>query len=115
MAKVQFSDVTPPEKRSIRDIPIPTGGKRKTPIVIKPGVPKPNLQSENEVRSQQPVSNLIDVDKDSGPYEYYYPKDKKVSSPTSSPINSVNNFINPPKKSSANSKRGKKGLFIGLA
>ena len=36
MPRIQFSDVTPPERRSIRDVPIPNSGKRKVPVVIKP-------------------------------------------------------------------------------
>jgi hypothetical protein len=50
MPRVQFSDVTPPERRSIRDIPIPNSGKRKVPIVIRP--PKesyPEEEDESEV------------------------------------------------------------------
>jgi len=34
MPRVQFSDVTPPERRSIRNIPIPKSGNRKIPITI---------------------------------------------------------------------------------
>jgi len=84
MAKVQFSDVTPPEKRSIRDIPIPSGGKRKTPIIIKPNpAPQSNFPTASTESSLE--SKPIEVNKDSGPYEYYYPKEKKVA-PQTPPI-----------------------------
>lgn len=84
MVKIQFSDVTPPERRSIRDIPIPNSGKRKTPIVIKPETlsgPKLNPISNNfnePVPSPSPIkiSDMTDI-KDSKAYEYYYPKNKK--------------------------------------
>jgi len=36
MPRIQFSDVTPPGKRSIRNIPIPNSGRRKAPVIIKP-------------------------------------------------------------------------------
>lgn len=65
MPRIQFSDVTPPERRSIRDVPIPNSGKRKVPIVIKP-TPK------------EVVSEVVEK-KDSSVYEYYYPKNKKES------------------------------------
>ncbi len=66
MLKIQFSDVTPPEKRTIRNIPIPTGGKRKTPVIKKP--------EENSVSEMESTENT----KSNNPYEYYYPKKKKI-------------------------------------
>lgn len=79
MPKIQFSDVTPPERRSIRDIPIPNGGKRKVPIIIRPektqtpqiepAVPDFNSNFDSKISE-------ITEKKNSGPYEYYYPKDK---------------------------------------
>ena len=87
MPRIQFSDVTPPERRSIRNIPIPNGGKRKVstiPITIKDSVqktePTPFVAPE-----EAPVSNLSskisetrDI-KNNDAYEYYYPKDKSES------------------------------------
>ena len=70
MPRVHFSDVTPPNnRRSIRDVPIPKGGRRKTPVVIRPKeeyVPK----TEEEV-----IEN-----KNEEAYEYYYPKENKPPS-----------------------------------
>lgn len=83
MPKIQFSDVVPPEKRSIRNIPIPQGGKRKTPVIIKPEVVQsgsktdpvnPNFSRESSISakiSESPSKS------NSGPYEYYYPKDNQ--------------------------------------
>lgn len=65
MPRIQFSDVVPPERRSIRDVPIPNSGKRKVPIVINP---------EKDLPPK--ISDIIEK-KDSNTYEYYYPKNKK--------------------------------------
>ena len=70
MPRIQFSDVTPPERRSIRDVPIPSGGKRKVPISIKP-TPKTEPVDFNSKIAE------ITEKKNDGPYEYYYPKTKK--------------------------------------
>ena len=70
MPKIQFSDVTPPERRSIRDIPIPNSGKRKVPIVVKP--------EKAQAPKIEPVSEVVEK-KNNDVYEYYYPKDKKGS------------------------------------
>lgn len=35
MPRIQFSDVTPPEKRSIRNVPIPSGGRRRASVSAK--------------------------------------------------------------------------------
>ncbi len=87
MAKVQFSDVTPPEKRSIRNIPIPKGGKRKPPVIIKPEpTPEKPVVSdvqENEIKISKPqetlkISDLTEA-RQEGPYEYYYPKNQNPS------------------------------------
>lgn len=75
MPRVQFSDVTPPDnRRSIRNIPIPNSGKRKVPIVIRPETP-PAPKTES-VDFESRMSEITEK-KESGPYEYYYPKDKK--------------------------------------
>jgi len=65
MPRIQFSDVTPPNnRRSIRDIPIPNGGKRKMPVIIKPEKkPSPDVES-------------VQRDENGNVYEYYYPKNK---------------------------------------
>jgi len=60
MPRIQFSDVTPPERRSIRDIPIPKGGKRKVPLTIKP-----EMSDVTEKKKE--------VD--------YYPKEQQFSEP----------------------------------
>lgn len=49
MPKIQFSDVTPPDRRSIRNIPIPNSGRRKAPIGIRP---------EKEQSSPQPTERV---------------------------------------------------------
>ena len=72
MPRIQFSDVTPPERRSIRDVPIPSGGKRKVPISIKP-TPKTEPVDFNSKIAE------ITEKKNDGPYEYYYPKNEKGS------------------------------------
>lgn len=87
MPRVQFDDITPPNRRSIRDIPIPNGGKRKVPI-IKPEPPKEPVLNDEPAFPNKPAFNspsnfeskMSDVTKkDSGAYEYYYPKDNKES------------------------------------
>ena len=45
MPRIQFNDVTPPGKRSIRNVPIPNNGKRKVPIIIRPENP-PTMEEE---------------------------------------------------------------------
>lgn len=76
MAKIQFSDVTPPERRSIRDVPIPNSGKRKITINVKPDVIKPTPKVETRVEPQN-FSTVPEL-KNGKAYEYYYPKDQKV-------------------------------------
>lgn len=57
MPRVQFSDVTPPERRSIRDIPIPRSGNRKIPITIN----KPEKVSAPEIyETPQKIVNNFD-------------------------------------------------------
>lgn len=86
MPRIQFSDVTPPERRSIRDIPIPNSGKRKVPIGVKPEkTPDPETEPaiEPETVPSKPPTNFdskmstMTEKVNTGPYEYYYPKDKK--------------------------------------
>lgn len=93
MPRIQFSDVTPPEKRSIRNIPIPSGGKRKPPVVIKPeNVPAPEPEVYKEETAAAPdyskvskpsgdenISSRISEITSKGPsntYEYYYPQNQ---------------------------------------
>ena len=72
MPRIQFSDVVPPERRSIRDIPIPSGGKRKTPT------PSPNpIFSGSSVPINKKIAEITEK-KTSGAYEYYYPKEKET-------------------------------------
>ena len=84
MPRIQFSDVTPPERRSIRDIPIPNSGKRKVPISIK----KEKVEVKEPEQPAPDVSpKMSDITfKNEGAYEYYYPKEKKV------PEKVMNNF-----------------------
>jgi hypothetical protein len=92
MPKIPFSDVTPPSnpnRRSIRDIPIPNSGKRKIPFIIAPekepietiepevfnvpiSNPSPNINSNFNSNKSPMTESTSD-----GPYEYYYPKNKK--------------------------------------
>jgi len=74
MPRVQFSDVTPPERRSIRDVPIPNSGKRKTPLIVKPEK-EPASKDEPPSSFSQKISEMTEK-RGSGPYEYYYPKNK---------------------------------------
>ena len=90
MPKIQFSDVIPPNrKRSIRDVPIPNGGKRKTPVLINAKQVPINKITPTTPISQTEVSGPLVKDFDSkmseitekkktGAYEYYYPKEKSV-------------------------------------
>ncbi|MFA6269831.1 MAG: hypothetical protein WC657_01310 [Candidatus Paceibacterota bacterium] len=96
MPRIQFSDVTPPDnRRSIRDIPIPNSGKRKVPTPVnKPGsinITKIEPVFQKEPEQIKPVDST-----ETGPYEYYYPKEKTEPK-------QIDNF---PKKS-------KKPLFFG--
>lgn len=95
MPKVQFSDVVPPEKRSIRNVPIPNSGKRKQASPVKDVAEKESFEIPPPVRPTPPpisspkMSNLISEMEEkrsssSGPYEYYYPKDKEKK-PSSAP------------------------------
>jgi hypothetical protein len=79
MAKIQFSDVTPPERRSIRNIPIPNSGKRKTAPIVKP-VSESNVVIHKR-ESFDPVKETVDIAKikNDQAYEYYYPKEERVS------------------------------------
>ncbi|MEK7635422.1 MAG: hypothetical protein AAB446_03270 [Patescibacteria group bacterium] len=98
MPRIQFSDVTPPERRSIRDIPIPRGGKRKVPTTIirqeepaptRKEVPSENFPISNPVSNfnKNPVSNVninkkisdVTEKKTNSAYEYYYPKEKIIT------------------------------------
>ncbi len=103
MPKIQFSDVTPPERRSIRDIPIPQSGKRKVPIIIKPGpasapkMPEPMRQPVAEQKSE--TLNT----KEAGAYEYYYPKKEPEE------------VYNRPSSAGKSSKKRKQFIFGGLA
>ena len=103
MAKTTFQDVVPPEKRSIRNIPITRSAKRKAPVIITPKIEtidardidtesdKENIyQNMNNFETdeninifQKPVSNIsskiseLTEKRTNGAYEYYYPKTNK--------------------------------------
>src|SRR3989344_4696104 len=85
MPRIQFSDVTPPNnRRSIRDVPIPNGGKRKVPITInsknipvsQPKDGPPLAEKKVPVSDFDSKMSAITEKKNSGAYEYYYPKEK---------------------------------------
>lgn len=88
MPRIQFSDVTPPEKRSIRNVPVPS--RRKPPVVVRSQdiePPKAEPMEKNEVKieprklSSQDISGIkVEKEKSSGAYEYYYPKNQTVPS-----------------------------------
>lgn len=77
MAKVQFSDVTPPEKRSIRNIPIPNGGRRKSPVIITQK--KPPVLKKERVEDVVPAYEPEEVvaKETPKPYGYYNPQKKQ--------------------------------------
>ncbi|MEK7669019.1 MAG: hypothetical protein AAB350_00290 [Patescibacteria group bacterium] len=82
MPRIQFSDVTPPDnRRSIRDIPIPNGGKRKAPINIKPEITPPPKIAPMPLNTPtfETKGSEITENKSNNAYEYYYPKNKEVS------------------------------------
>jgi hypothetical protein len=69
MRKVQFDDVTPPGKKSIRNIPIPSGGKRKSSAIeTKQAIPEvddtPQMR-DIQIPPEPPQTNK--------PTEFYYP------------------------------------------
>lgn len=64
MLKKPFQDVVPPEKKSIRNIPIPNDGRKKAPIIISPEKEKDTIKINSEK-----INNGI--------YEYYDSEDKK--------------------------------------
>lgn len=76
MAKVPFSDVVPPDKRSIRNIQISRVSKKKSPVIIKP---EEDLNTKVQVESPV-VAKISDLEMNNarkGPaYEYYYPKNQ---------------------------------------
>ncbi len=88
MAKIPFNDVTPPNRRSIRNIPIPAGGKRKVPggsevkinITDNRDAISGNVGFDNQTpnldinRNVAPKINDVKIPKQTGAYEYYYPK-----------------------------------------
>ncbi len=79
MPRVQFSDVVPPEKRSIRNIPIPTSARRaKTaPSPIKTNVESPSFNEPIIVTDtptpKYPESNSVNITKKRT--EHYYHED----------------------------------------
>ncbi len=109
MPKVQFSDVVPPDKRSIRNIPIPVGGKRRsvaTKLKEEEVMPekiekKAVSDGANKIAEEFPVIdatkgqrdfNIKDI-KNSPAYEYYYPNDKE-----SQPLPKTNMAVKPKRK-----------------
>jgi hypothetical protein len=89
MAKIPFNDVTPPNRRSIRNIPIPSGGKRKISnnSEVKINITdNHNVASSGSVRVENQTPNFdinkgagpkisdVKIPKQAGAYEYYYPK-----------------------------------------
>jgi len=86
MSKIQFSDVTPPERRrSIRDIPIPSSKRKSSPTKTKPDItPKSSSQEENFIKITQkntdPQADYSSVpeNRNESAYEYYYPKERQV-------------------------------------
>lgn len=67
MRKIQFDDVTPPNKRSIRNIPIPNNGKRRIPQTTKPFVEPENNISTPPVYVDSPINTHRPSS------EFYYP------------------------------------------
>jgi hypothetical protein len=102
MPRIQFSDVTPPDrKRSIRNVPIPTGGKRKVPFkTIEPEKNVPDPQADivysndsiidarpNSEQAEQETFQTTQEKKDNA-YEYYYPKEKRIPEHNKAPSRS---------------------------
>ena len=93
MAKIPFNDVTPPNRRSIRDIPIPNSGRRKNMTeknsdsgdfdtsnltdkkVQSSGINiiRKNSDTDTYEKKQTDSLNESPIQK-SNAYEYYYPK-----------------------------------------
>ncbi len=80
MAKVPFSDVVPPDKRTIRNIQINRSSKRKSPVIIKPEEDLGVAQFSNiESPVTTKISSFETAEVRKGPaYEYYYPKNAKA-------------------------------------
>lgn len=90
--RIKFDDVTPPEKRSIRNIPIPKSGKRKQPIIIAPDKPFEPEPKKEFIPLNQVRSDIVEK-KDQAVYQYYYPQ-------TETPVTErINDFVSKPKKS----------------
>lgn len=88
MAKVQFSDVLPPDKRSIRNISISRPNKRRNIEVVETAgsMEKVNISPQRDVYPKAPVAPIPSIPREvpevkSNPaYEFYYPKKDSVSS-----------------------------------
>lgn len=87
MPKIQFSDITPPEKRSIRNVPIPNSGRRRSlnnskPIgepVENPGIKITKNYSDSDSSFQSETPEIKEKKIGGGAYEYYYPKNKSIT------------------------------------
>jgi len=91
MPRIQFSDVTPPDnRRSIRDIPIPNGGKRKVSINLKPEITPPPKATPMPLSTPAFDSRISEVaeKKNTNVYEYYYPKNKEEPNYNNGPTKS---------------------------
>lgn len=88
MAKVQFSDVLPPDKRSIRNISISRQSRKRNVEVVETAgsMDKVNISPQRDVYPKAPVPQAPSVTREvpeikSNPaYEFYYPKKDSVSS-----------------------------------
>lgn len=116
MAKVQFSDVIPPEKkRSIRDVPIPSG-KRKPPIIVSP-----NKNTENQKEAK--TINKILINKEPDTKNYISDTENKTKQKTDTDMENSNNNIyqyyylkdKEPNHHSIETKSNKKFIFGSLA
>lgn len=88
MAKVQFSDVLPPDKRSIRNISISRPNKRRNIEVVETSgsMDKVNISPQRNVYPATPTAPIppttreVPETKSNPAYEFYYPKKDNLSS-----------------------------------
>lgn len=91
MAKVQFSDVLPPDKRSIRNISISRPNRKRNIEVVETAgsMDRVNISPQRDVYPKSPVAPIaptlsvsreVPEVKSNPAYEFYYPKKDSVSS-----------------------------------
>lgn len=84
MAKVQFSDVLPPDKRSIRNISISRQTKKRNVEVVETAGSMDKVNISSEIKTYPPtptapIAREVSETKSNPAYEFYYPKKDGMS------------------------------------